>query len=270
MKSKALSRNYRGLVVQVLFIGLTISAFSSHAVAYGQSFKSCESIFFVKSKVTQNKRTFLRLLKQDDFIELEDLIFPDMMEAVRAVRGIEPKELDRLNKHWSATYSGLIISSDIISVIVAARFLKIKPGEKFIDIGSGHGIPDLVFGALHPKLQVTGYDIVHPKVKHAQKSADRFGLDNVSFVHQDLSDPKFKLPSSDYYYFFNPVNEKVVRSLGKQIISHSKKKPVKVIIYGGASDLEIMQEMGFRKVSPKELEENYSIYILEYQADTKP
>lgn len=81
----------------------------------------------------------------------------------------------------------------------------LQDGELFVDIGAGSGQPGLILGAARPGVKFLGLEVIEEKVKYANGLAKRFGLDNVEFIQQDLSDIHFNIPSAKYYYLFNPV-----------------------------------------------------------------
>lgn len=204
---------------------LILIFFSS--VSFAQT--SCNDLTKGMSKSTIS---LSELIKSEQYEKIQTLLFKDSLDVQKQIDDLPADEYERIKtKVWSGIYTGEVISTPISVLKEASDYLQIRPGEKFVDIGSGHGLPSMVFGALNPNVEVVGYEIIRPKVMASQKSANKYGLENVSFILQDLSDPKFKLPPANYFYFFNPVMPKIVADLAEQIRILSKDSPVKVLVY---------------------------------------
>lgn len=185
--------------------------------------------------------TFRELLESGLFAQANQKLVAEKLRVVEEV-GQSPL---RYSFHWGGELSGDIISTPIPILSEISQKLNFQPGQTLVDIGSGHGNPGLVLGALNPGLQITGYDVVPFKVNSAQRLGKKFGLSNVQFIEQNLGDPNFKLPDADYYYFFNPVKENVMREMAEQIIAVSRRRDVKVIVYADGWTPHILRDMGF-------------------------
>lgn len=190
--------------------------------------------------------------------------------TIEEVRAIRRRGDENLSRHWAALHAGSIITTPIAYLKIISDYMQFQPGEKLIDIGSGHGDPALVFAALNPQMEITGYDIVKAKVDGAAASAKKLGITNASFVEQDLSEPGFQLPFADYFYLFNPVNEEVVRSLALQIMNLSSGRRVKVIIFGIGWDASVFEESGFQVTSDRDLQDSAGTRVFEYKKQVGP
>lgn len=101
---------------------------------------------------------------------------------------------------------------------------KIEPfiGERkdatFIDIGAGSGEPALILAPRFLRVTFKGYEVVREKVEFANNNARRFGLKNVSFEEQNLSDPNFRVPAADFYYLYRPVHAYIIKKIINDIL----------------------------------------------------
>lgn len=104
---------------------------------------------------------------------------------------------------------------------------------KFVDFGSGFGIPGIAFRLLNPKLEYVGYEIDDDKIKASRKLHDSVGLRNSVLAHQDLSLPDFVVPIADYYYFYNSVPPPVAEKISAGLKRVSKQKRIYIIVNWG-------------------------------------
>ena len=191
-----------------------------------------------------------RLLRNGQFDQVRAILEEDRKAAEDFVYRLrmhhqDSTEAQKLEQHWAALFGGVVISTPLENLVHISNLMKFKPGQTLIDIGSGHGDPGFVFGALNPGLEIVGYDIVKEKVDGANRSAHKLGLNNVRFIQQDLSDPDFVLPEADYYYLFNPVNEDILVSLVKQIKKHSEHRDIKVLVFAGGWAPHVFERYDF-------------------------
>jgi|SRR5690606_2828878 len=93
---------------------------------------------------------------------------------------------------------------------LAADYLVDRPGEKVLDIGSGAGKFCLV-GAASTKGVFYGIEQRKSLVKLSKKIARTHDIDNVEFIHSNITQISF----SDYnaFYFYNPFYENIDSSL---------------------------------------------------------
>ncbi len=92
---------------------------------------------------------------------------------------------------------------------IAARFLVGKPGTKVLDIGSGAGKFCMV-GAVCTEGHFTGVEQRESLCALADDLARRYRLNNVSFIHANITEIGFK--AYDAFFLFNPFYENVCMS----------------------------------------------------------
>lgn len=196
------------------------------------------------SGISQN--SFSDLLKNQDWRAAYKILELEKRTVTEKMKHLPPDELAQIKKHWAGSDTGAVIATPIHELAEVSKQIGFRNGQKLIDIGSGHGDPGIVFGALNPGLKITGYELVGAKVDGANSVAAKLGLKNVHFVKQDLSQENFKLPEADYYYLFNPVMPEIVTSLAQQIKEISKTKDVRVIVYGSGWTHDRLKKLSFR------------------------
>lgn len=91
---------------------------------------------------------------------------------------------------------------------MVAPFLVTHPGVKVLDIGSGVG-KFCVAGAYY-KPYATFYGVEQRKdlIGHAQKATKTLGLQNVHFIHSNITDLDFS--QYHHFYFFNSFYENLM------------------------------------------------------------
>ncbi len=99
-----------------------------------------------------------------------------------------------MNTAINDRYSALAESSCCLSCGKAIDFLEPQPGQTCVDIGSGRGTDVLrLAGLVGPTGRAIGVDVADGMIDKAQKTAEKLGAENVTFVrsvleHIDLSD----------------------------------------------------------------------------------
>ncbi|MBO9203499.1 MULTISPECIES: class I SAM-dependent methyltransferase [Niastella] len=110
-----------------------------------------------------------------------------------------PKSIQILAaKHWTPLHITQLV----------APFLVTHPGIKVLDIGSGVGKFCLA-GACY-KSHATFYGVEQRKnlVDQAEKAAGKLGVQNVHFIHSNITDLDFR--QYDHFYFFNSFYENLM------------------------------------------------------------
>jgi 16S rRNA (guanine527-N7)-methyltransferase len=111
-----------------------------------------------------------------------------------------------LLQHWNATYNLTAVRepaqmltlhiADCLAVVPALRrHLAGTMGRRLLDVGSGGGLPGVVFAILRPELDVTCVDTVGKKAAFVQQVAVELGLHNLASEHARVE--KLKLPPFD-------------------------------------------------------------------------
>lgn len=93
---------------------------------------------------------------------------------------------------------------------LAADYLVDRPGKKILDIGSGAGKFCLV-GAASTKGRFYGVEQREGLVKLSQELARIHDMDNVDFIHSNITQISFA--DYDAFYFYNPFYENIDSSL---------------------------------------------------------
>lgn len=88
----------------------------------------------------------------------------------------------------------------------AAGFLAEKPGTRVLDIGSGVGKFCLV-GAACSKGHFTGVEQRESLIRLSKKTAKRFQIDRVNFIHANINTINFN--NFDAFYFYNSFEENI-------------------------------------------------------------
>ncbi|MCB0413898.1 MAG: methyltransferase domain-containing protein [Bdellovibrionales bacterium] len=207
--------------------------------------KECTVLFSALS-LTETGFQFVLKLISGEYVQAKKIISKYRKQTINEVDELGPSEKDTLERHWSALYLGDIINTPLSALVTLNKLIPFKPGDRLIDIGSGHGHPILVLGALNHQAEFLGYEIVEAKVQEISNNVQSMGLDNVNIKRQDLSAADFKIPEADYYFIYNPVNFDTLENIILQIKVHSSKKSIKVIVFGKDGwDKYILEKHGF-------------------------
>jgi SAM-dependent methyltransferase len=191
-----------------------------------------------KSSWIEKRKWCLRWFNSPAFLKLtEGVLFSD--ECIDRVLGLfERKVQHRLkNSTLPQTYQeeALYLDLDPEDLYTPYRVicrwgksLKLKPGTKVVDLGSGVGRIPLTLGLLYPKVQFTGIEIMRERHEMAEKTRCGLKLRNVSFVCRNAA--KRGLPIADYYYFFNPFVGDTLRQVFRQLKQFSSHRSFKVAV----------------------------------------
>ncbi len=87
----------------------------------------------------------------------------------------------------------------------AMRFLKSKPGDRILDIGSGIGKFCLAGAYFKPKAFYFGIEQRKSLVTHANEAKKILGFENVKFIHGNIT--QIELRDFNHFYFFNSFGE---------------------------------------------------------------
>ena len=89
----------------------------------------------------------------------------------------------------------------------AAAFIAISPDEKVLDIGSGAGKFCLTAAHYHPHVPIYGIEQRAELVDLCNGLKEKLQLDNVNFIHGNIS--LMQLDAYDHFYFYNAFYENV-------------------------------------------------------------
>jgi len=132
--------------------------------------------------------------------------------------------------------AGVGVQSGCSTVLTALRHLELKPGARFIDLGSGYGRVGLLVGLLHPEVLFTGYEFVKERVGLGNQAAENLGmLSHVRFLTQDLSSADFQIPEAEVYYLYDPFSESTYAHVLAQLCAIARRKKITIVTKGNAS-----------------------------------
>lgn len=93
----------------------------------------------------------------------------------------------------------------LVVAFKALQFLKTRPGDKILDIGSGIGKFCLAGAYYKPQALFYGVEQRHRLVEYARTAKDLLGFTNVEFLQGDFTQVNFK--EFNHFYFFNSFGE---------------------------------------------------------------
>jgi hypothetical protein len=138
------------------------------------------------------------------------------------------------------------------------NYLDPAPGESFIDIGSGFGRVGFFIGLCFPKISYRGFELIKERVLCSNSIKERNHFDNIDFFEQNLLDPNFKLPVSDYYFLYDPLEkEDLELFFGSLTIVPGQK----IIAFEGYDDyiLAFLNELSWLRLTKSFQDEYFSI-----------
>ncbi len=138
--------------------------------------------------------------------------------------------------------------------------LQIRSQDAIVDFGSGKGGPLFTFSK-YSFGKITGCEISAELVAIARKNLRIMQVENVDFVVGDASE-FIELADYNYFYFFNPFPEAVMREVVANIVASLEQRPRKAtIIYFNPECHEIIiSGTPFRKI--KEYPQNVLKYFV--------
>jgi 16S rRNA (guanine(527)-N(7))-methyltransferase RsmG len=98
--------------------------------------------------------------------------------------------------------------------IKVSDHLELHAGDRWMDLGTGGGLPGLVLAAMHPAVQWTLVDARAKKISQVRRFADALGLGNVQALHARAED--LVLPA--HVGVYDGVVSRAVGSLGRTAV----------------------------------------------------
>ncbi|MEO0336333.1 MAG: methyltransferase domain-containing protein [Pseudomonadota bacterium] len=218
MASNALTLILSGLIVYSLGISQPIWAMA------------CWSEMTFTSLPVEQRLSLFRELVVTSPNEVGELLLSES-ERVQAEIASELADSPGAYPYPYAEATGWLITTKVRDLALVSEVLEMKPGERFVDIGSGHGVPSLVLGGLNPEVEFIGYDISAPKNSSARRLAELVGVQNTEFIEADFSKEDFEVAPADYYYFFNPSSREAVAAAVDKILETNRGRTITVISY---------------------------------------
>lgn len=162
----------------------------------------------------------------------------DAMDAAMGIDYEHDFKMSRIMESSERLYegAGVGVQSSYTTLLQLFDDVDFKKGARLIDLGSGYGRLGIIAGLARPDIEFIGYEYVSHRVKVAQDSAERIGIDrNVKFVEQDLSQTSFVIPEADVYYMFDPFTEATYRHVLNRMIEVGRDRKTLIVTKGGAS-----------------------------------
>lgn len=151
--------------------------------------------------------------------------------------------------------AGVGVQSGYSTAVTALRYLNLKKGSRFVDLGSGYGRVGLVVGLMRPDIEVIGYEYVPHRVNIATTAAQKLDIDkHVTFLVQDLSAPDFKIPIADTYYIYDSFSEDTYQHVISQLLKIAMERKITIVTKGNARQRFETPEQKPHWSSPQELD----------------
>lgn len=113
---------------------------------------------------------------------------PTVIEQEQGSNAAKRKLIGRI----ISSYSGIIRLYAVVRFkIIHLRFLEeieqyLPPAGTLLDLGCGFGLFSLYMAASKPHARIIGLDINSTRLDIARSSAQKLGIENISFIRQDL------------------------------------------------------------------------------------
>lgn len=109
------------------------------------------------------------------------------------VSSLQKKQIDSLGdlySDWNAKINVIsrkdmehFYERHVLHSMAIAKFLRFRPGEKVMDVGTGGGFPGIPLAILFPETEFILVDSIGKKIKIVDAVAKELGLDNVKAVN---------------------------------------------------------------------------------------
>ncbi|MCM1483217.1 MAG: 16S rRNA (guanine(527)-N(7))-methyltransferase RsmG [Muribaculaceae bacterium] len=109
-----------------------------------------------------------------------DMLGPLYREWNEKINVVSRKDIDNIYEHH------------ILHSLSIARFITPVDGTKFLDMGTGGGLPGIPLAIMWPQCHFHLIDRIGKKIKVAQAIAEAIGLKNVTFQHGDIGECRSK------------------------------------------------------------------------------
>lgn len=148
-------------------------------------------------------------------------------------------------------------------LIQMCRHLSPKKDSLLVDLGAGYGRLGFVLHELYPDVNFIGYEYVEERVREGARVLENLNCSRAQLLHQDLSDPGFKLPHADIYFLYDYGKVSHIRHTLEQLEDIASRETVKVIARGKGVRSLIQEDFPWMgQVHDPYHEKFYSIYTL--------
>lgn len=126
------------------------------------------------------------------------------------------EEIEKDVKDFTGSDKGLSEEALLTSHDDFHRIFKSLPkGDKWVELGSGHGLGPLSFAKYFPDKKAVGVEFEFARFQASVAYLEKLSLANVNFIHGDLlTDP---IPKGDFYFLYFPtgiVLDRILHHLG--------------------------------------------------------
>ncbi|MDE6206898.1 MAG: 16S rRNA (guanine(527)-N(7))-methyltransferase RsmG [Muribaculaceae bacterium] len=108
--------------------------------------------------------------------------------AIDALGALYAEHNSRINVVSRADLGNLYERHVLHSLAIAAFLGPLRPGTRFMDLGTGGGFPAIPLAIAYPECTFFGIDRIGKKIRVASEIAAAVGLDNIKFFHGDSSE----------------------------------------------------------------------------------
>ena len=107
-----------------------------------------------------------------------------------------------------------------------------KPGETFIDMGSGFGRLGFAIALLYPGVRFLGYEIVRERVAEAQRVATALELPTVQFFEANVSELSPNFPPAEYYFIYDSFSPKTLEKTLAGLKCVARERNIQIAVNG--------------------------------------
>ena len=122
----------------------------------------------------------------------------------------------------------LYLPCGVDEILATLRELRIRPGDHFVDLGSGLGRVSILFHLLSG-VRASGIEIQGPLVESARLRCAALGLTGVSFVHANAADLEL---DGSHFFLYAPFNGELLERVLARLEDVARERPVVVCAVG--------------------------------------
>lgn len=131
--------------------------------------------------------------------------------------------------------SGVGVQTSYATIVEVLEGLNLTKDSLVVDLGSGFGRMGLFCGLWRSDIRFLGYEFVPSRVVMSNAAAVKSGISSrVVFHAQDLSDSRFRIPTAQVYYMYDPFSQVTYRRILKDLIEIGRSREIVVVTKGDA------------------------------------